>query len=432
MAYSTSSQGPRVSDLANTVKSLGEVTRQLAAFRRAAGLFDRARVAAVKLTAAATAPWSSRQSEHPATYQASNRGFGVPKATIEGPGSQSCRETISPLGTAMSAALTRSVRDILGRALPKSLAALPVARPHITHTNIQDGAPRQSPVAGLHGASQLGRLVAPALGVSGALRVSKTMQARTSAASEPSTQSNSQNSLLAAAEPCLTQATRAGAYFAGQFSELRRIFSGSRRWQSPDAKRNGGHGGAEATFLGGIQGIAGQFAGSAVRPIGETLHRLNNTLRRFERLRPALERWRTSAAAGTRHALVCGLWLDGGATGAFLSRANEQSGTSYALHIPSHAARHFRFLGVHAAGPLAAASPPRLIPAGSIPAQRSGSISHAPSAGSVIINSSPTVVINSGEPADIEYRVLEALRKHRDTLFDQWRTELSKRERTEF
>jgi hypothetical protein len=51
---------------------------------------------------------------------------------------------------------------------------------------------------------------------------------------------------------------------------------------------------------------------------------------------------------------------------------------------------------------------------------------------SLVINSSPTIVINSGESGEIESRVLEALREHREALFDQWQSELRKRQRTEF
>jgi hypothetical protein len=51
---------------------------------------------------------------------------------------------------------------------------------------------------------------------------------------------------------------------------------------------------------------------------------------------------------------------------------------------------------------------------------------------SLVINSSPSIVVNCGDPAEVESRVLEALRKHREALFDQWRSELKKRQRTEF
>jgi hypothetical protein len=51
---------------------------------------------------------------------------------------------------------------------------------------------------------------------------------------------------------------------------------------------------------------------------------------------------------------------------------------------------------------------------------------------SLVINSAPTVVINSNQPLDIEHRVLEALRQHREALFDQWQRGLQRRQRTEF
>lgn len=51
---------------------------------------------------------------------------------------------------------------------------------------------------------------------------------------------------------------------------------------------------------------------------------------------------------------------------------------------------------------------------------------------SIVINSTPTIVINSNQPDDIEQRVLEALRQHRETIFEQWSSELQRRQRTEF
>jgi hypothetical protein len=53
--------------------------------------------------------------------------------------------------------------------------------------------------------------------------------------------------------------------------------------------------------------------------------------------------------------------------------------------------------------------------------------------GSITINSTPTVVINSGEGSgDIERQVIGALRAHRDELFDQFKRESVRRERAEF
>ena len=53
--------------------------------------------------------------------------------------------------------------------------------------------------------------------------------------------------------------------------------------------------------------------------------------------------------------------------------------------------------------------------------------------GSITINSTPTVVINASEASgDVERQVVEALRAHRDELFDQFKRESVRRERAEF
>jgi hypothetical protein len=51
---------------------------------------------------------------------------------------------------------------------------------------------------------------------------------------------------------------------------------------------------------------------------------------------------------------------------------------------------------------------------------------------SLVINSTPTVVIHADGTGDIEGRVLEVLRQHREMLFDQWQREAQRRQRTEF
>ena len=54
-------------------------------------------------------------------------------------------------------------------------------------------------------------------------------------------------------------------------------------------------------------------------------------------------------------------------------------------------------------------------------------------AGSITINSTPTVVINASERSgDVERQVIAALRAHRDELFDQFKRESVRRERMEF
>lgn len=53
-------------------------------------------------------------------------------------------------------------------------------------------------------------------------------------------------------------------------------------------------------------------------------------------------------------------------------------------------------------------------------------------ASSLVINSAPAIQIHSSEPVEIERRVLDALREHREALFEQWHQELERRQRTEF
>jgi hypothetical protein len=55
-----------------------------------------------------------------------------------------------------------------------------------------------------------------------------------------------------------------------------------------------------------------------------------------------------------------------------------------------------------------------------------------PGATSVVINSTPTIVINSCQAEDIEQRVLRVLRQHREAIYEQWCGELKRRQRTEF
>jgi hypothetical protein len=50
----------------------------------------------------------------------------------------------------------------------------------------------------------------------------------------------------------------------------------------------------------------------------------------------------------------------------------------------------------------------------------------------VVINSSPTIVIHAAAAGDLERQVLEALRNYRSELYDEWRREVARRERTEF
>ena len=50
----------------------------------------------------------------------------------------------------------------------------------------------------------------------------------------------------------------------------------------------------------------------------------------------------------------------------------------------------------------------------------------------LFINSSPTVVIHEARGDELEARVIEALRRHEGELFEQWRREIERRQRTEF
>ena len=54
------------------------------------------------------------------------------------------------------------------------------------------------------------------------------------------------------------------------------------------------------------------------------------------------------------------------------------------------------------------------------------------SATSVVINSAPTIVINSSQAEDIESRILEVLKQHREAIYAQWCAELKRRQRTKF
>jgi hypothetical protein len=50
----------------------------------------------------------------------------------------------------------------------------------------------------------------------------------------------------------------------------------------------------------------------------------------------------------------------------------------------------------------------------------------------MVFNSTPTIVINAGQLGDIEHRIAEALRQHREAIFVEWSRELQRRQRTEF
>jgi hypothetical protein len=57
----------------------------------------------------------------------------------------------------------------------------------------------------------------------------------------------------------------------------------------------------------------------------------------------------------------------------------------------------------------------------------------ASSAGGISIQSSPTVIINSGgDRSEIERQVEGALRKHREQLFDELKQEAGRRERADY
>ncbi len=51
---------------------------------------------------------------------------------------------------------------------------------------------------------------------------------------------------------------------------------------------------------------------------------------------------------------------------------------------------------------------------------------------SLVINSSPSITIKVSDASEIERRVLDALRQHREALYDQWHREVRRRQRVEF
>ena len=53
-------------------------------------------------------------------------------------------------------------------------------------------------------------------------------------------------------------------------------------------------------------------------------------------------------------------------------------------------------------------------------------------AASIVINSSPTITVNCSETDDIQPRMLEVLRQHREAIYEQWCSEVQRRQRTEF
>ena len=50
---------------------------------------------------------------------------------------------------------------------------------------------------------------------------------------------------------------------------------------------------------------------------------------------------------------------------------------------------------------------------------------------SIVINSTPTVIVNSNQGSEIESLVLRALTQHREALYEQWHREVRRRQRTE-
>jgi hypothetical protein len=50
----------------------------------------------------------------------------------------------------------------------------------------------------------------------------------------------------------------------------------------------------------------------------------------------------------------------------------------------------------------------------------------------LVINSSPTIIVNPKDRTDLKGELLEALRSHREALYEQWSRELQRRQRTEF
>lgn len=91
---------------------------------------------------------------------------------------------------------------------------------------------------------------------------------------------------------------------------------------------------------------------------------------------------------------------------------------------------NMRFPGSSAIVAMASAPAMSTAALSAIPAWQRGA--ETASGGSVIINSSPSITINANDASDVERRVLEALRQHRDALYGQWHREVSRRQRVEF
>lgn len=76
---------------------------------------------------------------------------------------------------------------------------------------------------------------------------------------------------------------------------------------------------------------------------------------------------------------------------------------------------------------------PTFVPVRPEAANRRAGSGNPSSAAPIVINSSPTLVVNRGDSTfDLEQRLLEVLRRHRDALYEQWQREREKRLRTEF
>jgi hypothetical protein len=76
---------------------------------------------------------------------------------------------------------------------------------------------------------------------------------------------------------------------------------------------------------------------------------------------------------------------------------------------------------------------PSLVPVPALAGEPRGRISNPALPAPVVINSSPTLVLNRADSTlELEQRLLEVLRRHRDALYEQWEREREKRLRTQF
>ncbi len=177
--------------------------------------------------------------------------------------------------------------------------------------------------------------------------------------------------------------------------------------------------------------IAPALGSAAARSLEATLQHLDATRRHSERLRAAPGAL-AHALATAANPVARALWPRRTSAASPAAVPAAEAGLGHAYRAARFPANQPGFPVVRHTRALAPAAGVRLARPGVTQANGRKPATQAHLAGAPIINSAPTVIINSSNPGDIEHRVLEALRRHRHALFDQWRAELQKRARTEF